>query len=172
MPNLVANRALTPLSGLKPSMPLRAQSGTSAPAEPEQVVLPVWITDTFAAKYATRLLQQVRHTPVGKVAQQVIDDPFVFLHQMKIGGLNDSMAAANASIAASVAPNRLAGTIVGAAMGAFSGAGQALLTYPGKSTVIVGAIHGLVMGSIAGNVAVVESRHSRQAVLKAEDRLW
>ncbi|HEY9843853.1 MAG TPA: hypothetical protein V6D23_25510 [Candidatus Obscuribacterales bacterium] len=135
-------------------------------------VLPAWISDTFAAKYASQLMKQVGHTPVGQVAQRILDDPFIFLHQVRIGGLRESIASANASITASVAPTRLGGTIVGAAVGALSGAGQAMLTFPGTSTLIVGTLHGLVVGAVSGNVAVVESRHSRQAEIKAADRLW
>lgn len=135
-------------------------------------VLPIWLTDTFAAQYASKLLQQVGHTEMGQVLERLLDDPFVFLHQMRIGGLSESIASANASITASVAPNRLSGTLVGATVGALSGAGQAMMTFPGTSTVIVGALHGLVVGAVSGNVAVLESRHSRQACVRATDRLW
>lgn len=167
MPMISAATTLTasPVSRL----PLRPLLPATADDNP---TLPAWITDTFAAQYASHMLQQAGHTALGQAMRQLIDDPFVFLHQARIGGFSDSIAAGNASIAASVAPNRLAGTLIGAAIGSLSGAGQAMMTYPGTSTVIVGAIHGLVMGGIAGNVAVVESRHSRQAVVDHCQRLW
>ncbi|PKL75830.1 MAG: hypothetical protein CVV27_13365 [Candidatus Melainabacteria bacterium HGW-Melainabacteria-1] len=145
---------------------------TPAPEAPP-AVLPEWITDTFAAQYATQLLQKAGHTAAGTLIQRILQDPFVFLsHNARVGGLRGSVAAANASVVASVAPNRLAGTIVGATVGALAGASQAMLTFPGRATVIVGAVHGLVRGAVAGNVAVLEKNLHSPALLRADARLW
>lgn len=136
-------------------------------------MLPEWITDTFAAKYATLLLTKVGNTAVGSLVQNVLNDPFVFLNQqLRVGGLNGSVAAATASVVASVAPSRVSGTIVGAAAGAMASASQAMMTFPNKTTVVVATVHGLVRGAIAGNVSVYDKRLSSPALIKADQRLW
>lgn len=144
-------------------------AGTTA--EP---ILPEWISDTFAAKYATRALHRAGNTAVGSLIQTVLNDPFVFINQkLKIGGINGSMAAASATVTAgAVAPNRAIGTIIGATIGALTGAGQAMMTLPSTTAVVTCAIHGVVRGAIAGNVAVAERTMSSHAVLRTADRLW
>lgn len=154
---------------LKPEASLPAQNpDTSVPA-----ILPEWITDTFAAKYATKVLSSVGNTQLGKLVQTILNDPFVFLNNsLKIGGLNGSVAGASASVVASIAPSRASGTVVGAAVGALAGAGQAIFTFPTTSAVVAGAVHGLIRGSIAGNVAVLEDRKYRSPMIDKAQLNW
>ncbi len=137
-------------------------------------VLPDWISDTFAAQYASKALRRAGNTPVGSLIQTVLNDPLMFLNKrFKIGGINGSMAAASASVTAgAIAPSRAVGTIVGATIGALTGAGQAMMTLPTTTAVVTCAIHGVVRGAIAGNVAVAERRMSNHSILRSEDRLW
>ena len=136
-------------------------------------VLPAWISDTFAAQYTTKALTHLGDTRAGKLATRILDDPFIFLNTLKIGGFNSSGAGASAAlIAGSIAPTRGWGAVIGASVGTLAGAAQALLTLPSTTAVVVGALHGLVRGAVAGNISVLESHRSRAPIVLGTDPLW
>lgn len=154
-------------------MPLSSLTPEFIPVpKSNQAILPVWISDTFAAQYASKALTHLGNTRAGKLATQILDDPFLFLNTLKIGGFNSSGAGASAALIAGIAPNRGWGTVIGATVGTLVGATQALLTLPSNTAIVVGAVHGLVRGAVAGNISVLETHRARSTPTVGTDPLW
>ena len=133
--------------------------------------LPVWVQDSFIVEPASQLMQQIGHTALGRAVNDALSDPFLFLNRLGIGGFRGNIASANASFAGQVASTRFAGTVIGGVIGAATGVGQALMTFPGTGTAIVAGLHGLVAGAAAGNVSVLEHRLQRMESAQSQP-LW
>lgn len=130
-----------------------------------------WLQDSLVARPATQLTHQFGHSAVGRAVNQALNDPFLFLNHLGIGGFRGNIASANAAFVGQVASTRFAGAVIGAAIGAVTGVGQALLTLPSTGTAIFAGLHGMVAGAAAGSVSVLE--HDLKRIEKAQSRpLW
>lgn len=135
-------------------------------------VLPEWVNDSFAAQSAQKMMRQIGHTAVGRAVNDVLQDPFLFLNKLGVGGLRGSIASGSAAYIGRFLPSRLLGTVLGGVVGATVGVGQAMMTFPGRGPVVAGAIHGLVAGASAGNVAVLNKQLHQSGRIDTADQLW
>ncbi|MBF2053712.1 MAG: hypothetical protein IGS03_09655 [Candidatus Sericytochromatia bacterium] len=81
-----------------------------------------------------------------------LDNPFRYIYNNPVGGLQGLVSAASGAVASHMAPDQTSGTVVGALTGAVVGGVQGLLVKPTVGGVASTAITGAILGGAAGHV--------------------
>lgn len=135
-------------------------SDSPAPLSPESELHP-WLKNTFLGS----MIGGVAGTGTAVAVSRFLDKPLSAINKAKVGGLQGVFAGASGAVAASFAPDRTTGTVVGGFTGATVGALQALAVSPSKGKIIIGAITGLVSGAAAGHVTVAWREYQQKKAL-------
>lgn len=81
-----------------------------------------------------------------------LDNPFRYIYNNPVGGLQGLVSAAAGAVASHMAPDQTSGAVVGAITGAAVGGVQALLVKPTVGGVASTALTGAILGGAAGHV--------------------
>lgn len=155
------------LAGTKPPP---AQTAVVSPSPATQQSEPApelhpWLKNTFLGS----VIGGIAGTGTAVAVSHFLDRPLNTLNKAKVGGLQGVFSGASGAVAASFAPDRTTGTVVGGVTGAAVGALQALVVSPSKGKVMMGALTGLVSGAAAGHVTVAWREHQQKKGFELAD---
>lgn len=135
-------------SGRKTAPANQPKPETKAPVHEE--TLHPWLKNTFLGA----AIGGVAGSGTALAVSHFLEDPLPGINKAKLGGIQGLFAGASGAVAASFAPDRASGTVIGGITGAASGVVQSLAFAPSKGKIILNAITGFVAGAAAGNVTV------------------
>lgn len=161
---------LRDLTTLNPSQVIGPQAKTPVVKAGHSDVAPLALNGDSGLERGSELqLSQVLGINVGALAgtsavkvYQFLNDPVRFITLRHPGGFQGMVSAGTGALAASLVPDKVVGTVVGAVAGGGVGFLQAAAVKPQMSYMLSRAALGMVLGGVAGNVTEVLRERAAQ----------